>query len=85
MHVQNDGEAVVAESIDVTAEPIASGWLLQCVEYPGAMSQVKDLTDPFIIREAIAFVSGWAEATFLIDFAAKSCTPTGEASGGSAP
>lgn len=55
----------------VTAEPGDAVWVLQCTEHPGAMTQVEDLTDPFILREAIALVAEQADDTFLIDFKAK--------------
>lgn len=41
----------------VTAERIDKWWSLQCVEVPGAISQVKRLADAHIITEAIAFVA----------------------------
>lgn len=47
----------------VTAEKIGSWWSLQCVEVPGAISQVKRLTDASIIAEAIAYVAEVSEAS----------------------
>ena len=41
----------------VTAEKSGTWWSLQCVEVPGAISQVKDLADAHIITEAIASVA----------------------------
>ncbi|SEF12684.1 hypothetical protein SAMN04489740_4274 [Arthrobacter alpinus] len=41
----------------VTAERIDTWWSLQCVEVPGAISQVKNLADSAIISEAIAYVA----------------------------
>ena len=38
----------------VTAEKSGQWWSLQCVEVPGAISQVKDLAEAHIITEAIA-------------------------------
>ena len=40
----------------VTAEKSGKWWSLQCVEFPGAISQVKNLADAHIITEAIAYV-----------------------------
>lgn len=41
----------------VIAEKSGTWWSLQCVEVPGAMSQVKSLDDAHTIAEAIAFVA----------------------------
>lgn len=41
----------------VTAEKAGPWWSLQCVEVPGAISQVKHLADAHIITEAIAYVA----------------------------
>lgn len=41
----------------VTAEKLGQWWSLQCVEVPGAISQVKHLSDAGTIAEAIAYVA----------------------------
>ena len=41
-------------------------WSLQCVELPGAMSQVKDLAEAHIITEAIAYVGEVNEADIVL-------------------
>lgn len=42
-------------------------WVLQCVEVPGAISQVQDLDEaPEAMREAIAFVAGRPESDINI-------------------
>lgn len=52
-----------------TATESEGWWTLQCVEVPGAISQVRELHQAeSMIREAIAFVLGQPEAT--IDLAA---------------
>lgn len=46
----------------VTAERSGKWWVLQCVEVPGAISQVARLDQADQIKEAIAFVAGVPEA-----------------------
>lgn len=45
----------------VTAERGARVWVLQCKEFPGALSEVVRLDQADVIREAIAFVAGVPE------------------------
>jgi len=45
-------------SYTVSAEWSNGWWVLQAVEAPGAISQVRDLEQADQIREAIAFVTG---------------------------
>lgn len=51
----------------VTAERSGQWWSLQCVEVPGAISQVARLGQADQIREAIAFVAGVDEDDVEID------------------
>lgn len=52
----------------VTAERSGEGWSLQCVEVPGAISQVAKLDEAAeAIREAIAFAAGVPEDTIRIN------------------
>ncbi len=50
----------------VTAQRSGRWWSLQCVEVPGALSQVARLDQADQIREAIAFVAGVAEESVQI-------------------
>lgn len=50
----------------VTAEKTGPWWSLQCVEVPGAISQVKRLADAPIIAEAIAYVAEVSEASITL-------------------
>lgn len=50
----------------VTAERSGRWWALQCVEVPGALSQVTRLDQADQIREAIAFVAGVDEDSIEI-------------------
>lgn len=50
----------------VTAEKSGKWWSLQCVEVPGAISQVKHLADARIITEAIAYVGQVSEADIVL-------------------
>jgi hypothetical protein len=51
----------------VTAERGTRWWVLQCVEYPGAISEVARLDQAEAsIREAIAFVAGVPEDSFEV-------------------
>ena len=45
----------------VTAERGARTWVLQCQEFPAALSEVTRLDQADVIREAIAFVAGVPE------------------------
>ena len=49
---------VAVTQYTVTAERSGRWWSLQCVEVPGALSQVARLDQADQIREAIAFVAG---------------------------
>ena len=49
---------VAVTQYTVTAERSGRWWSLQCVEVPGALSQVARLDQVDQIREAIAFVAG---------------------------
>lgn len=51
----------------VTAERSGRWWVLQAVEAPGAISQVRRLDQAGEIIEAIAFVTGEPEADITID------------------
>jgi hypothetical protein len=51
----------------VTAERSGRWWALQCVEVPGALSQVARLDQADQIRESIAFVAGVPENDVEID------------------
>jgi hypothetical protein len=51
----------------VTAEKTRRWWVLQCVEFPGAISQVKHLSEADEIREAIAFVAQVPESDVEIE------------------
>jgi hypothetical protein len=51
---------VAVTQYTVTAERSGRWWSLQCVEVPGALSQVARLDQADQIREAIAFVAGVA-------------------------
>jgi predicted RNase H-like HicB family nuclease len=58
---------VVVTRYTVTAERAGKWWSLQCVEVPGAISQVTDLDRAAdTIREAIAFVAEVPEETIEI-------------------
>lgn len=46
----------------VIAERDGDWWSLQAKELPGAISQVRELGDYEVIREAIAFISGEPES-----------------------
>lgn len=50
----------------VTAEKFGQWWSLQCVEVPGAISQVKHLADAGTITEAIASVGEVNEADIVL-------------------
>ncbi|MDJ0318894.1 hypothetical protein [Arthrobacter antibioticus] len=50
----------------VTAEESGPWWSLQCVEVPGAISQVKHLADAHIITEAIAHVGAVDEDDIVL-------------------
>jgi predicted RNase H-like HicB family nuclease len=52
----------------VTAERSGQWWALQCVEVPGAVSQVRRLDQAEdMMREAIAWVAGVPEDSIEID------------------
>lgn len=70
------GQGVVAVTVyTVTAEWTGRWWSLQCVEVPGAMSQVSRLDEAHQICEAIAWVAGVAEDSIEIDL--RPVTPAG--------
>ena len=50
----------------VTAEKSGKWWSLQCLEIPGAISQVKRLADAHIITEAIAYVGAVDEDDIVL-------------------
>lgn len=50
----------------VTAEKSGKWWSLQCVEIPGAISQVKRLADAHLITEAIAYVGAVDEDDIVL-------------------
>ena len=50
----------------VTAEKAGTGWSLQCVEVPEAISQVKDLAEAHLITEAIAHVGAIKEDDIVL-------------------
>lgn len=50
----------------VNAEKVGQWWSLQCVEIPGALSQVKDLAQAHIITEAIAYVGAVDEDDIVL-------------------
>lgn len=50
----------------VTAEKTGPWWSLQCVEVPGAISQVKRLADAHTITEAIAYVGSVNEDDIVL-------------------
>lgn len=50
----------------VAAEKTGPWWTLQCVEVPGAISQVKRLADAHIITEAIAYVGSINEDDIVL-------------------
>lgn len=50
----------------VLAERDGNWWSLQAKELPGAISQVRDIQDAAVIKEAIAYLSGEAEAKITI-------------------
>ncbi|WP_291043293.1 hypothetical protein [Herbiconiux sp.] len=52
---------------DVTAEWTGKWWVLQAVDAPGAISQVKRLSHAVEIVEAIAFVTGEPESSIEFD------------------
>jgi DNA-directed RNA polymerase specialized sigma24 family protein len=54
---------VAMTTYTVTAERSGRWWALQCVEVPGALSQVARLDHADQIKEAIAFVAGVDEAS----------------------
>lgn len=41
----------------VRAERAGKWWMLQCAEVPGAISQVRKLSDAEVIKESLAFVT----------------------------
>lgn len=49
------------KTYDVTARKSGPWWVLQAEAVPGAISQVKKLSEATIIREAIAWVEGIGE------------------------
>ena len=52
----------------VTAQRGQRRWVLQCVEYPGALSEVARLSEAdTAIREAIAYVAGLPADSFTVD------------------
>lgn len=53
----------------IVAERTETGWSLQSVEWPGAMSQVPDLDDFETIREAISFVADIPESSIDVKIA----------------
>ena len=50
----------------VTAEKSGPWWSLQCVEVPGAISQVTDLAEAHIITEVIAHVGEVKESEIVL-------------------
>lgn len=52
----------------VTAQRGQRRWILQCVEHPGALSEVARLSEAeTVIREAIAYVADMPETAFEVD------------------
>jgi len=55
------------KTFTVTAQRGLRRWILQCVEHPGALSEVARLSEADgAIREAIAYVAGLPEDSFAI-------------------
>lgn len=54
-------------SYTVIAERSGRWWSLQCVEFPGAISQVSRLSQADVIKEAIAFVADVPQETVEIE------------------
>lgn len=50
----------------VMAERDGNWWSLQAKELPGAISQVRQIEDAAVIKEAIAFLSGRPESEITI-------------------
>ncbi len=58
---------VAVTNYTVSAEWTGRWWVLQAVEAPGAISQVKRLSQANEIREAVAFVTGEKEDAIEIE------------------
>lgn len=58
---------VIPRSFTVHAEKSGDWWVLQAAEAPGAIAQVRQLSDSPQIIEAIAIVTGLPEAEIVID------------------
>jgi hypothetical protein len=50
----------------VMAERDGNWWSLQAKELPGAISQVRNIEDAVVIKEAIAFLTGETESHITI-------------------
>lgn len=61
------GGMVAMTRYAVTAERSGRWWSLQCVEFPGAISQVARLDQAEQIREAIGFVAGVPSESVEVD------------------
>ncbi len=61
----------MSELLHVKAEPGLTAWLLRCVEYPEAMDEADDLSQPFTLRESIASVANIPESSFSLRFTAE--------------
>jgi len=59
----------------VTAERGTRMWVLQCVEVPGALSEVSRLDQADVIKESIAYVTGTPEAAVEYDLVVQDAPP----------